>query len=184
MIGSEFRCPEAERLQLKQAIEVAKEQLSAIYDAVAERAGKHEAAIFHAHQALLGDADLFDEVNVFIGAGHSAAWSWHRAIEERVGEMKKLENERLAGRAADLHDVGQRVLRILAGAEHGELHLPNEPVILVADDLTPSDTAKLDPKQILGICTVAGGPTSHTAIIARALDIPAVVGAEIGRAHV
>jgi phosphoenolpyruvate-protein phosphotransferase len=74
--------------------------------------------------------------------------------------------------------VGQRVLRLLAGgAHHSAAQLPDEPVILIADDLTPSDTARLDPQRILGLCTASGGPTSHTAIIARSLDIPAVVGA-------
>ena len=76
-----------------------------------------------------------------------------------------------------MHDIGQRVLRLLAGAEHSAPRLPDEPVILVADDLTPSDTAQLDPKRILGLCTASGGPTAHTAIIARSLDIPCVVGA-------
>ena len=66
---------------------------------------------------------------------------------------------------------------MLAGAEHGAPRLPDHPVILVADDLTPSDTAQLDPKRILGLCTASGGPTAHTAIIARSLDIPCVVGA-------
>lgn len=169
--------PETEKLQLKQAIEISLEQLADIYETVKARAGKNEAAIFRAHQALLSDIDLFNEVTALIDQNHSAAWSWHRAIEERVAEVKALEDAHVAARAADLHDIGQRVLRILAGAEHGELHLPEEPVILVTDDLTPSDTAKLDPKRILGICTASGGPTSHTAIIARSLDLPAIVGA-------
>jgi phosphoenolpyruvate-protein phosphotransferase len=169
--------PKTEKLRLKQAIEIGREQLGDVYEAVKERAGAGEAAIFRAHQALLSDEDIFAEVSALIDLGHSAAWSWHHAIEERVADVQAVGNERLAARGADLHDIGQRVLRILAGAEHGELHLPDEPVILVADDLSPSDTAKLDPKRILGICTAVGGPTSHTAIIARSLDIPAVVGA-------
>ncbi|MHA3775453.1 phosphoenolpyruvate--protein phosphotransferase [Verrucomicrobiota bacterium sgz303538] len=169
--------PELEKGRLIQAIDVAREQLDDIYNTVKDRSGKGEAAIFRAHQALLSDSDLLDEVKCLIDSGHSAAWAWQRSIEERVVALQQVQNERLAGRAADLHDVGQRVLRILAGAQHGQLQLPDEPVILAADDLTPSDTAKLDPKQILGICTASGGATSHTAIIARSLDLPAVVGA-------
>ncbi len=168
---------EAEKKKIKSAIETAMEQLGDIYDSVADRAGKSEATIFRAHQALLSDEDLCGEVFALIGQGHSAAWSWQRSIEERVDEVKVLQNERMAGRAMDLHDVGQRVLRLLADTEHNDLELPDENVILVADDLTPSDTAKLDPKRIIGLCTASGGPTSHTAIIARSLDIPAVVGA-------
>ncbi len=166
-----------EKAQLKAALETGREQLVEIHDAVKARAGRNEAAIFRAHQAFLTDIDLFSEVYELIDAGHSAAWSWQKVIDARVAEVEQVANERLAGRAADLHDVGQRVLRLLTGTQSTEIHLPNEPVILVADDLTPSDTARLDPKRILGLCTAGGGATSHTAIIARSLDIPAVVGA-------
>ncbi len=168
---------EAEKQKLKYALEVGREQLVEIHDAVKSRCGRNEAAIFRAHQAFLTDVDLFSEVYDLIEAGHSAAWSWQKVIDQRVAEVEQVANERLAGRAADLHDVGQRVLRLLTGTQQGEVNLPNEPVILVAEDLTPSDSARLDPKRILGLCTAAGGATSHTAIIARSLDIPAVVGA-------
>lgn len=169
--------PSEEEREFRTALATAREQLGNIHEEMVARSGKGDAAIFRAHQALLDDNDLVTEVCALIAEGHGAAWSWNEAIERRVGELKELENERLAARAADFHDVGQRVLRLLAGAEHGELDLPDEPVILIADDLTPSDTANLDPKRILGLCTASGGPTSHTAIIARSLDIPAVVGA-------
>ena len=168
---------ETEKQKLKYALEVGREQLVEIHDAVKSRCGRNEAAIFRAHQAFLTDVDLFSEVYELIEAGHSAAWSWQKVIDQRVAEVEQVANERLAGRAADLHDVGQRVLRLLTGTQQGEVHLPNEPVILVAEDLTPSDSARLDPKRILGLCTASGGATSHTAIIARSLDIPAIVGA-------
>jgi multiphosphoryl transfer protein len=169
--------PESEKLALKRAIATANEQITDIYEQVSKQSGKGQAAIFRAHLALLNDAEIFQEVSTHIESGHSAAWSWQHAIERRSMELKQIENERLAERAADLHDIGQRVLRLLAGAEHGAPRLPDHPVILVADDLTPSDTAQLDPKRILGLCTASGGPTAHTAIIARSLDIPCVVGA-------
>ena len=168
---------ETEKQKLKYALEVGREQLVEIHDAVKSRCGHNEAAIFRAHQAFLTDIDLFSEVHELIEGGHSAAWSWQKVINQRVAEVEQVANERLAGRAADLHDVGQRVLRLLTGTQQGEVTLPNEPVILVAEDLTPSDSARLDPKRILGLCTGLGGATSHTAIIARSLDIPAVVGA-------
>ena len=169
--------PESEKLALKRAIAAANEQITDIYDQVSKQSGKGQAAIFRAHLALLNDAEIFQEVSTHVETGHSAAWAWHHAIERRSMELKQIENERLAERAADLHDIGQRVLRLLAGAEHGAPRLPDHAVILVADDLTPSDTAQLDPKRILGLCTASGGPTAHTAIIARSLDIPCVVGA-------
>lgn len=169
--------PAAERHRLVQALETAREQLGDIHDAVAARSGKGEAAIFHAHQALLADGDLVAEVGALIDAGHGAAWAWDRAIAARVADLCLVADARVAARAADLHDVGQRVLRLLAGTQQGEPGFPDHPVILVAEDLAPSDTARLDPRRILGLCTVVGGPTAHTAIIARSLDIPAVVGA-------
>ena len=170
--------PDAERHALAQALETAREQLEDVHDSVAERAGKGEAAIFRAHQALLQDEELRGEVDALIARGHDAASAWQEMVERRAAELRQVGNERLAARATDLHDVGQRVLRALVGtAPEGAAHYPDGPVILVAEDLTPSDTARLDPKRILGLCTVAGGPTSHTAIIARSLEIPAVVGA-------
>ena len=168
---------ETEKQKLKHALEVGREQLAQIHDAVKSRSGRNEAAIFRAHQAFLTDVDLFSEVYELIEAKHSAAWAWQKVINQRVAEVEKVANERLAGRAADLHDVGQRVLRVLTGTQQGEVQLPDEPVILVAEDLTPSDSARLDPKRILGLCTASGGATSHTAIIARSLDLPAIVGA-------
>ena len=169
--------PAAARHALSQALETAREQLGDIYEAVVARSGTGEAAIFRAHQALLRDEELVSEVGGLIDAGHCAAWAWDQVVSARVAELRAVADARVAARAADLHDVGQRVLRLLAGTEHGAPALPDAPVILVAEDLAPSDTARLDPRRILGLCTVMGGPTAHTAIIARSLGIPAVVGA-------
>ncbi|HEX2203656.1 MAG TPA: phosphoenolpyruvate--protein phosphotransferase, partial [Longimicrobium sp.] len=169
--------PAEEARRLEAALEAAREQLETLHDEVEARAGKSEAMIFRAHQALLADEDLRGEVRVAVAAGHGAAWAWQRAVDARVAEVATVADPRLAGRAADLRDVGQRVLRLLAGEERGAPRFPGHPVILVADDLTPSDTARLDPARVLGLCTAGGGPTSHTAIIARSLDLPAVVGA-------
>lgn len=165
-----------ERHALQQALAIAREQLDAVYDSVKASAGRNEAAIFRAHRALMDDPDLIEQVQGLIDDKHSAAWSWQQAISERVAALQQVRDERLAGRAADLHDVGQRVLRLLADVDTQEPSLPTEPVILLAEDLLPSDTARLDPKYTLGLCTAAGGPTSHTAIIARSLGIPAAVG--------
>jgi phosphocarrier protein FPr len=117
------------------------------------------------------------EARVHIRAGRSAGWSWQQVIEKRVAEVSQIDDPVLSGRAADLGDVGNRVLRHLAQVVDDKPFAPLEPVILVAEDLSPSDTANLDPGMILGFCTAAGGPTSHTAIIARSLGIPAMVGA-------
>ena len=169
--------PAAARHALAQALETAREQLGDIHDAVAAQAGTAEAAIFHAHQALLAGrghrrrSRRADRRRPWRGVGMD------QVVSARVADLRGCTDARMAARAADLHDVGQRVLRPLAGTEHGAPALPDQPVILVAEDLAPSDTARLDPRRILGFCTAAGGPTSHTAIIARSLGIPAVVGA-------
>ncbi|MFV9504475.1 MAG: phosphoenolpyruvate--protein phosphotransferase [Oscillochloridaceae bacterium umkhey_bin13] len=169
--------PTRERVLLHGALATARAELDALYHDVRARAGKGEAAIFRAHQALLSDPELITQVEGMLEAGHGAAWAWQQAIEERVGALQRVADERLAARAADLNDVAQRVLRQLVATEHDLAALPTSPVILLADDLLPSDTARLDPKLILGLATASGGPTAHTAIIARSLGIPALVGA-------
>jgi phosphocarrier protein FPr len=169
--------PKAETQQLKKAIAGAQADLDELYQTVKERSGAGQAAIFRAHAEFLNDTDLFDETVSVIRQGHSAGYAWQQVIKERVSAMEKVEDSVIAGRAADLNDVGTRVLKLLAGIVEDEPFTPNEPVILIAEDLTPSDTAGLNPALILGFCTAGGGPTSHTAIIARSLGIPAVVGA-------
>ena len=141
------------------------------------RSGAQKAAIFRAHEAFLDDPDLLAAVARSIRGGQSAGWAWREEIERRAGELQKVDDPLLAARATDLGDVGNRVLAFLADVDDTDAELPGHPVVLVADDLTPSDTAAIDPARVVGFCTAAGGPTSHTAIIARALGIPAIVGA-------
>ncbi|MGB0129658.1 MAG: phosphoenolpyruvate--protein phosphotransferase, partial [Rhodocyclaceae bacterium] len=169
--------PEQEETRLHQAIAAARVQLQELHDEVKARSGGARAAIFRAHEEFLDDPDMIDAAIQRIKGGHSAGWAWRQTVEERAEDVAALGDALLKERAVDLRDVGRRVLRFLADALEEEPNLPETPVILVAEDLSPSDTAKLDPTKVLGICTAAGGPTSHTAIIARSLDIPAIVGA-------
>ena len=141
------------------------------------RCGAARAAIFRAHEEFLDDPDLMDATLLLIRAGHSAGWSWRQSVDDRAREVFALGDALLKERAVDLQDVGRRVLRLLADTLEEEPEIFDAPVILAAEDLSPSDTARLDPALILGICTAGGGPTSHTAIIARSLAIPAIVGA-------
>lgn len=171
------RDPGVEERRLRKAIESARAELRNLHDDVKARSGAGKAAIFRAHEAFLDDPDMLAAIVDDIGGGSSAGWAWRERIEARVAELEGLDDPLLAARAGDLGDVGQRVLRFLAEADEGEPQLPGHPVILVADDLSPSDTAAIDPKRVVGFCTALGGPTSHTAIIARALGIPAIVGA-------
>lgn len=169
--------PIVEMARLQQAISTAQAELHDLYEEVKARSGAAQASIFQAHQEFLQDPDLVAEAEEQIRAHHSAGWVWQQVIEQRAQALEQLSDPLLAGRAVDLRDVGQRVLRLLATRIDEEPTLPTQPFILIAEDLTPSDTAKLDPTLTLGFCTAAGGPTSHTAIIARSLDIPAIVGA-------
>ncbi len=169
--------PAVEGNAFQNALDAAQAELSTLYEEVKTRLGSGKAAIFRVHSEFLNDAGLIQQTIVLIYQGHSAAWAWQRAINERVSQVQKLDDPVLAARAVDLSDVGQRVLQHLAGEQNTQPILPKAPAILVAEDLTPSDTAALDTDVILGLCTAKGGPTSHTAIIARSLGIPAIVGA-------
>ncbi len=169
--------PEQEGNRLQEALNAAQAELDQLHEEVKTRLGSGKAAIFRVHAEFLNDAALVMQTVSLIYQGHSAAWSWQSVINERVSRMQKLDDPLIAGRAVDLSDVGQRVLHHLAGEQMERKVVLNVPSILIAPDLTPSDTAALDPDMILGLCTARGGPTSHTAILARGLGIPAVVGA-------
>jgi len=168
--------PVRERGRLREAIAAARAELHELYQDVKEKSGKAGAAIFLAHAEFLADPDLIAPVEKQIAQGESAGWAWQQTIEAAVESLQKVDDPLLAGRATDLRDVGTRVLRRLAGVVEEASQLCQEPVILLAEDLTPADAASLDPAHVLGFCTAGGGPTSHAAIIARSLGIPAVVG--------
>ena len=167
--------PQAEWQQLQTACSTAHHQIQILRQKAAIR-GKEEAAIFDAHLLFLEDPAIIDNARQAIFVKEmSAAAAWKAVIDETVASYQALEDSYLQARATDVSDVGQRVLQLLTGTEIAPLDL-KEPAILVADDLTPSQTAQLDPNKVLGICTVSGGATSHSGILARSLGIPAVVG--------
>ncbi|MEM8530487.1 MAG: phosphoenolpyruvate--protein phosphotransferase, partial [Chloroflexota bacterium] len=163
--------------RLQTALEAARQQLVTLHTEVAQRADASEAEIFQVHRDILADPGLIDNVRAAINDGRSAAEAWHGATSDHATELAELSDALLAERATDIRDVGQRVLRLLTGAEDDAPTLPDEPMIIVANDLTPSETVALDPACVLGFCTAVGGPNAHTAILARALGLPAVVSA-------
>jgi len=169
--------PRVERRHLEEAVERAKNELESLQTELRAKADPAKAAIFAAHQELLEDPDLIDIAESAIAKGKSAAFAWQRAYSTHAERLSKLKNAIMAGRAADLRDVGRRVLGILTNHPTEEPAIPVGS-ILIAEELSPSDTAKLDPTQVLGFATVGGGATSHVAILARSLDIPAVAGIE------
>ncbi|GAB6904172.1 Multiphosphoryl transfer protein (Includes: Phosphoenolpyruvate-protein phosphotransferase; Phosphocarrier protein HPr; Fructose-specific phosphotransferase enzyme IIA component) [Desulfosarcina cetonica] len=177
VVAATAKDPAVEQERLYHAIATAQGELDQIYQEVKTRSSAGQAAIFKAHIEFLNDTEIIAETIAHIRSGHSAGWSWQQVLKVRVEAMAQLDDPVLAGRAVDLEDVGNRVLRHLAQVVDDTAFAPRTPVILVAEDLTPSDTAGLDPASVLGFCTASGGPTSHTAIIARSLGIPAIVGA-------
>ena len=167
---------EAEWERLRQATSTAREQVKALRARAADQVSDYEASIFDAHALFLQDPALLDDARQRISEQHiNAEAAWQAAIEQMADTYRALDDPYMQARAADLEDVGQRVLRVLLGVTAAAF-APPEPSILIATDLTPSDTAQLDPDQVLGICTDLGGATSHSAILARGLGIPAVVG--------
>lgn len=173
---------EAEQQRLQAAIAASAQELRELHAHVGKTVGRSEAAIFEAQQLIVQDPDLLEEANEMISTClFSAAVAFQQVTEHQAQELETLENETLAARAADVRDVAARVIRRLH-AESQSLATRTDdstPVLIVAYDLTPSDTATFDPDRILGICTVVGGPTTHAAIIARALEIPAVSGIDV-----
>ncbi|MBP7668698.1 MAG: phosphoenolpyruvate--protein phosphotransferase [Burkholderiaceae bacterium] len=167
---------------LDQALTAAHMQLQALVAAARQRGAVEQAAIFGAHTELIADPALLRDVSRTVVQGHGAAWAWQQRLAERVAAQRALPDATLAARAADLQDAGDRVLRHLLGrgAEAGgPAELPDN-AILLADDLAPSVTAQIDTRKVKGFCTAKGGPTAHTAILARSLGLPAVVAAGHG----
>ncbi len=167
---------------LDQAIAATLSELKAVAAEAAVKVGQAEAAIFEAHAELLNDPEILLKASTLVVGGHGPAWSWRAAVEEVAGSLEGNANALLAARASDVRDVGRRVLAKLAPevASGSAIVLPSTPSILIATDLAPSDTIGLDTKLIAGLATAQGGPTSHTAILARTLGLPAVVALGAG----
>ncbi len=167
--------PEGEKQRLSKSIEEAQVEIAEIKEDVSSRSSSNEAEIFEAHLMILEDAALLDKAKNDIDQGVNAEKAWMDAIEFFAQMMESIPDETMASRAVDIRDVGHRVLGHLLGAGGGGTKI-NDPVVICGDDLTPSDTAGFDKDFVLAFCTAKGGPTSHTAILAKAFGLPAVVG--------
>lgn len=168
---------ESEIKALESAVQLTIDQLKAIEEHARESMGKDEAAIFEAHGLIVQDPALSDSIKGLIKDGlNSAAAATEQTINTFADMFLAMEDPYMRERGADIKDIGDRLLRNLLGmTPRGLAHLTGE-VILVANDLTPSDTAALDKNIVKGLVTASGGPTSHAAIMARTLEIPAVMG--------
>jgi len=162
---------------LEEAIKETKAEIKTLYKKI-KKSAKKEAEIFQAHLLFLEDPIIIEKINKLIGQGFSTTASVSRAFEENANAMEEMENIYFRERAEDIRDVSEKLIRRILNKPRPNLSSLPYPAIVVARDLTPSDTANLDKKNVLGFVTEIGGITSHTAILAEALGIPAVVGAK------
>ncbi|WP_155007226.1 phosphoenolpyruvate-protein phosphotransferase PtsI [Klebsiella variicola] len=152
-------------------------QLEVIKTKAGETFGEEKEAIFEGHIMLLEDEELEQEIIALIKDKHMTAdAAANEVIEGQATALEELDDEYLKERAADVRDIGKRLLRNILGLSIIDLSAIQDEVILVAADLTPSETAQLNLKKVLGFITDAGGRTSHTSIMARSLELPAIVG--------
>jgi len=167
----------AELTRLDAALAQAAEEIEALRVRTAQKVGAEEARVFEAHALMLADPTLVDAARETIQTERvNAAWAFLSAGEQTAAMLASLDDAYLRERAADVRDVAGRVVRILAGRPSASLAELRRPSIIVAHDLTPSETAQMEHELILAFATDIGGPTSHTVIMARTLGIPAVVG--------
>ena len=165
-----------EKYRLQQAGAATREQLTQIRANLADKAGEKEAQIFDAHLMLLDDPMLADAINEAIAKGSNAEAAVHDAGETFAEVFAAMDDDYMRERAADVRDISTRWVNNLLGIETGSLGSMAEPAIVFAHNLAPSDTAQMDKAMVLAFVTEIGGRTSHSAIMARSLEIPAVVG--------
>ncbi|BES65474.1 phosphoenolpyruvate--protein phosphotransferase [Gottschalkiaceae bacterium SANA] len=168
---------ETEISNLRSAIEKSRTQIQALYDIALVKMGEEEAKIFEAHQMVLDDPEVFGQVeNKINNEKINAEYAIEQVVAPFIQMFAMMEDEYLKERAADLKDVAGRVTKNLLGIDMVDFSNLDSKVVVVANDLTPSDTAAMDKEMVLGFVTEIGGRTSHSAIMARTLEIPAVVG--------
>lgn len=170
--------PESEWTRLQAALENTSREISVLARRMKQSIGASEGAIFDAHLLILQDPELIQQARAGIDERHeNAAFAWNAAITAAAESYRALDDAYLQQRAADVEDVGTRVLFRMMNNSAPAPIVFEAPVILYAPDLTPTETSQLDMNMVLGIITAGGGPTSHSAILSRALGIPAVAGA-------
>lgn len=163
----------------EQLLEGAKQELSAIRERLEKAGDGDKAKIFTAHQDILFDVAMDEEIRDKITYDFmTPEWAIHKVYEKFIKILNKAKDDLIRERVADMRDVKNRLLRIAAGVPEKNLAALGEPVIVVAHDLLPSDTATLDRKNVLALVTEVGGATSHSAIIARSYEIPALLGVD------
>ena len=168
--------PEAEVKRVKEAVEVSKKQLGRLYDKAVREVGEASAAIFEVHQMMLEDEDYLESMENMIRTELVNAEYAAAATGDNFAEMfAAMDDEYMKARSADVKDISERLVRNLSGEGDNDLSSV-EPSVIVADDLSPSETVQMDKEKILAFVTVHGSTNSHTAILARMMNIPALIG--------
>lgn len=168
--------PEAEVKRVKEAVEVSKKQLGRLYDKAVREVGEASAAIFEVHQMMLEDEDYLESMQNMIRTELVNAEYAAAATGDNFAEMfAAMDDEYMKARSADVKDISERLVRNLSGEGDNDLS-SMEPSIIVADDLSPSETVQMDKEKILAFVTVHGSTNSHTAILARMMNVPALIG--------
>ncbi len=165
----------AEWLRFKGAQSVAIDQLGELAEKARVEAGDEAAFLFETHQMMAEDLDYEEAIQAMIGDGHNAEYAVDTTAAQFAEMFASMDDAYMQGRAADVKDVSSRILGILCGVVQGGID-SDVPVLLASDDLAPSETIQLDKSKILGFVTSFGSSSSHTAILARTLGIPSVVG--------
>ena len=165
-----------EMVRFQNAKNTAVEQLKGLYEKALEDVGEANAMIFEIHQMMLEDLDYLESIENIIRTQEVNAEFAVATTADNFSQMfASMDDAYMQGRAADVKDVSERVLDILCGTGGGMKEM-SEPCIIAADDLAPSETVQLDKSKVLGFATMYGSSNSHTAILARTMNIPAVIG--------
>ncbi len=170
---------DAEISRLEEAVKDSTDQLGMLYEKALKEVGEANAAIFEIHQMMLQDEDFLDAIRNMIRTQNVNAEYATASTGDHFSQMfASMEDEYMRARAADVKDISERLIRVLAGVEEKEIE-GEEQVIIIAEDLAPSETVQLDKSKVLAFVTRLGSSNSHTAILARTMNIPALIGVEI-----
>ncbi len=163
--------------RLESALHKAIEEIEKIYEITLATIGQEEAELFIAHRMMLEDPIIISEIkDKIIGENVNSEWAVNQVVNFYIDKFENIQDEYLKGRGTDLKDVSKRLLRVLLNLESLDLNSINEKSIIIAEDITPSNTAQMNIEMVVGIVTELGGKTSHTSIMARTLEVPAIVG--------
>lgn len=178
LVKTQIEDVHAELKRLDQAVAEAKKQIGALYQNALESVGEAEAKIFEIHGLMLEDEGYLEEIKNKIEDKYNAEYAVKEAGDEQAKVFAEMDDEYMKARSADVLDISNRIINILAGVGDDAIK-SDEPVILLADDLTPSETIQMDKNKVLAFVTIHGSANSHTAILARSLNLPSLVSTDV-----